>query len=274
MNQEESRRIAFTVHYDGSPFFGWQLQSKHRSVQGELEQVLSRLFDAPARVLGSGRTDRGVHATGQVATVDAPARWEPESLRRSMNALLPPEVWIAHAAAVAPDFHPRYGAVARSYVYRVGLAEISSSPFHSRWCWPLARRLEMGPLEEATRAIVGDHSFLAFAKAGQEERGDRCIVAEARWGEWSGVGLEFHITANRFLHHMVRYLVGTRVEIGSRRRPAADVEKLLAGDAEQETSPPAPAQGLYLSAVRYPPGSYPAAGAEEESRRAPPGPLP
>jgi tRNA pseudouridine38-40 synthase len=245
-------RIRFTVHYDGREFLGWQVQPGRRTVQGELERVLSRLFNRPASVVGAGRTDRGVHATGQVAAVGAPAKWTPDALRRAMNALLPADVWVAECALAAPGFHPRYDAVARAYVYRVGLVEASRSPFHRGWCWPLDRAVDRGALERAAARIVGDHSFKAFAKAGQEERGDRCIVAKACWAEWEGVGLEFHITANRFLHHMVRYLVGTQVEVGLGARPESDMDALLSNTPGVETSPPAPPQGLFLCAVQYP----------------------
>jgi tRNA pseudouridine38-40 synthase len=117
-------------------------------------------------------------------------------------------------------------------------------------------------MERAATAIVGDHSFLRFAKAGQEERGDRCTVSEARWEPWEGVGLKFHVTANRFLHHMVRYLVGTLVDIGLAERPEGDVAALLEHREGLETSPPAPPEGLFLSAVTYPPN----AGAERMPR--------
>ena len=252
MSTHETHRIRFTVHYDGRDFFGWQVQAKERTVQGELERVLSRLFDRPAQVIGSGRTDRGVHATGQVAAVDAPPKWTPEALRRSLNALLPRDVWVADAALAPERFHPRYDAVARSYVYRVGLVEETKSPFRAPWCWPLVRPLDRPAVERATAAIVGDHSFKAFAKAGQEERGDRCTVTEARWTGWENVGAEFHVTANRFLHHMVRYLVGTLVEIGTGARPESDMAALLENREGLETSPPAPPEGLFLCRVRYP----------------------
>src|SRR5690606_35005828 len=193
-----------------------------------------------------------VHATGQVATVDAPEKWEPAALRRAMNALLDPAVWI-EAAEHAPDnFHPRYDAVERTYVYRVGTVEASRSPFHRRWCWPLARPLDVEAMRAAAAALPGDHSFRACAKAGQEERGDRCTVTEAVWGAWGELGWELRIGANRFLHHMVRYLVGTMVEVGRGRRPVADVAALLAGAPGLETSPPAPPEGLFLQRVRYP----------------------
>jgi tRNA pseudouridine38-40 synthase len=270
MVQGPGQRIAFTVHYDGSAFFGWQLQRSEPSVQGQIEQVLTRLFDRPARVLGSGRTDRGVHASGQVATVDAPASWQAAELRRAMNALLPESIWIANAAVVGDSFHPRYDAIARSYLYRVGTAETTASPFIGRWCWPLQRPLELDLMAVASAVLPGDHSFRAFAKSGQEERGDRCIVTEAGWEDWSGVGLEFRITANRFLHHMVRYLVGTLIDVGLGRRRPGDVALLLSGKGDLESSPPAPAKGLFLASVQYPAGAFDTALATDPSA----GPIP
>src|SRR5690606_6160373 len=134
----------------------------------------------------------------------------------------------------------------------VGLVEDAHSPFHARWCWPLAKPVDLASMRVAAAALVGDHSFRAFAKAGQEERGDRCIVERAEWAEWEGMGVEFRVTANRFLHHMVRYLAGTLVEIGLGRRPTSDVERLLRQEPGLETSPPAPPEGLFLRAVSYP----------------------
>ncbi|MEX2582223.1 MAG: tRNA pseudouridine(38-40) synthase TruA [Gemmatimonadota bacterium] len=258
MAVQETRRIAFTVQYDGGPYYGWQLQRDHRTVQGELERALGRIFDRPTRVLGSGRTDRGVHSLGQVAVVDAPLRWSPTDLTRSLNAILPDEIWIARAAEVAADFHPRYGAIERAYLYRVGVAAESASPFHSRWCWPLLKAPDPDLMRKASEPIVGDHSFTGFAKAGQEHRGDRCMVRQVSWRDWEGLGFEFHIAANRFLHHMVRYLVGTLVEIGLGRRPDGDIARLLDREARITTSPPAPPEGLFLASVRYRDGIYPA----------------
>lgn len=265
-NPSEVHRIRLRIQYDGSAFFGWQLQKDQPTVQGELETVLSRLFAGPVRVIGSGRTDRGVHAIGQVAAVDAPARWEPEALRRAVNALLPASIWVAAASAAEPRFHPRFDAVAREYVYRVGVAPQAGSPFYHRWCWPCPRPLDAERLGAAAAALPGDHSFAAFAKAGQEERGDRCSVHGARWCDWAQLGLEFHISANRFLHHMVRYLVGTMAAVGAGLRPVSDIERLLSGERGLATSPPAPPQGLFLTRVRYPgePAALPAWDAASE----------
>jgi tRNA pseudouridine38-40 synthase len=253
VNEPDRHRIRLTIHYDGRAFHGWQVQPDQRTVQGELETVVARLVNAPATVVGSGRTDRGVHATGQVAAVDVPQKWTPHALRRAMNALLPDDVWIADAAAAPPRYHPRYDAHSRSYLYRLGLAPESDSPFRAPWCWPLLRPVDLSAMERATALVVGEHSFKAFAKAGQEERGDRCTVLSARWVEWEEVGLEFQVTANRFLHHMVRYLVGTLVDIGLGQRPEDDMRRLLLNQAQLETSPPAPPEGLFLSEVSYPP---------------------
>jgi tRNA pseudouridine38-40 synthase len=265
VNPPEQTRIRLTVHYDGRAFYGWQVQPGQRTVQGELERVASRLINRPVGVIGSGRTDRGVHATGQVAALDVPVRWTAHALRRAMNALLPGDVWVADAAEATPYFHPRYDATARGYVYRLGLAPAARSPFRAPWCWPLDRPIDDDAMRAVTPCLIGDHSFRAFAKAGQEERGDRCTVTHAGWAPWEGVGLEFHITANRFLHHMVRYLVGTLVEVGLGARPADDLPALLAGTPGLETSPPAPPEGLFLTEVTYPPD----AGMHPPRRRSP-----
>lgn len=260
MGPPGKHRICLTVHYDGAAFFGWQLQPAQRTVQGELERVLSRLFDAPTRVIGSGRTDTGVHAVGQVASVDAPERWTAEALHRALNALLPPEVWVRDARVVPDAFHPRYGAVERGYVYRVGIDTASRSPFRARWCWPLCEPLDRRAMSEATAALPGEHCFRAFAKAGQEERGDRCAIGRAEWRDWGQVGIEFHVTANRFLHHMVRYLVGTLVDVGRGRRDPGEMRRLLEPKTTLKTSVPAPPEGLFLHAVTYPESAWGDAG--------------
>ncbi len=169
-----------------------------------------------------------------------------------MNALLTGEIRILDAEVVAPDFHPRYDAISRAYIYRVGTTRAAFSPFEAPWCWPLRQTPDMGLLESTASQIIGDHSFFAFAKAGQEERGDHCVVTGAGWSRWGELGIEFRIEANRFLHHMVRYLVGTQIAIGLGQRSPDDLAGLLDGRSELKTSPPAPPHGLFLAAVSYP----------------------
>lgn len=229
------------------------MQPGARTVQGELGRAIERLTGKRLRVIGSGRTDTGVHATGQVAAVTVPVRWTPAELRRALNAVLPHDLWVADAEEVEASFHPRYDAVARTYEYRVGLTEESRSPFHRRWCWPLARELDRGLLDAAACELPGEHPFRAFAKADRRRRDHRCRVDAAHWRPWEAMGVRFVITADRFLHHMVRYLVGTMVEVALGRRPLEEFSALLdGGQPALETSPPAPAQGLFLTQVDYP----------------------
>jgi tRNA pseudouridine38-40 synthase len=188
-----------------------------------------------------------------MAAVDLPASWTSRRLRRALNGLLGDDVWIESVQVVPDRFHPRYDAVARTYRYRLGLSPMVESPFQRRWCWPLGAEPDLALMDETSRALLGDHSFRAFAKAGQEERGDRCTVETVVWEPWDEFGVTFSITANRYLHHMVRYLVGTLVEVGFGRRPSDEVARLLEGtDPELTTSPPAPPQGLFLARVEYP----------------------
>ena len=253
MDAHQTHRFLLTIHYDGSGFHGWQVQPDVRTVQGDIEAVLKRLTGTRRPVVGSGRTDTGVHATGQVAAVDLPASWTPRRLRRALNGLLEGDVWIESVQVVPDRFHPRYDASARTYRYRLGLSPLAESPFQRGWCWPLGAEPDLRLMDETSRLLLGDHSFRAFAKAGQEERGDRCTVTAVAWEPWDDFGVIFSITANRYLHHMVRYLVGTLVEVGLGRRPPNEVSRLLEGsEPELVTSPPAPPQGLFLARVEYP----------------------
>lgn len=245
-------RYRLDVHYDGTQYHGWQIQPGVPTVQGALEAVLTQIENGVRRpVVGSGRTDRGVHATGQVASVDLSPRWTADRLYAALNGLLPRDVWIAAVRRVAADFHPRYDAVERTYRYEVGLGAESRSPFRRSWCWPLREAPDVARLHSASEVVVGEHSFQAFAKAGQPERGDRCTVFRAAWSEHD-TGLRWTVTANRYLHHMVRYLVGTMVDIGLGRRDADDMQRLLENVGNLTTSKPAPPEGLFLHRVRYP----------------------
>ena len=245
-------RFKLTLHYDGAAFRGWQLQPGAATVQGAIEDALLRLTGEHRTVLGSGRTDTGVHAAGQVATLTMPASWTATELARSLNALLRGTIWVRNIEPVPDGFHPRYHAVARSYEYRIGTAPLAASPFHRRWCWPLCRHLDLDAANRAAHLLTGKHEFRAFAKSGQPQRGYACHVSNARWRPWNDLGVAFEITANRFLHRMVRYLVGTTVDIARGRRKEEEMALLLSGNTELRTSRPAPPQGLFLTRVEYP----------------------
>jgi tRNA pseudouridine38-40 synthase len=251
------RTIQLVLHYDGAAFAGWQRQSVARTVQGELEAALTRLCDAPVKVIGAGRTDAGVHARGQAAGITVPERWTVETIRRALNAVLPHDVWVAASYEMRAEFHARYDAIARRYTYHVGTDDEAASPFRRAWELAFRRPLDAAMLDVVAAMLVGEHSFRAFAVKGTAPADDhhRCIVTRAEWGTRDG-GYVFTIEANRFLHHMVRFIVGTTLDVASGRRDPADVARLLVAEDNNEVSAPAPSHGLYLDAVVYPSSLY------------------
>jgi len=245
------------LQFDGRGFVGWQRQAAGRSVQAEFERVLERLVGGPSRAHAAGRTDAGVHAEGLAVSFAAPDRWTAPALRRALNALLPPDCWVEAVRPMRRDFHARKSALARRYRYDIGTDEASASPFRRPFEWALGRRLDVATLRAVAAALPGEHDFRAFCAVNPARAHHRCRVAEAVWLERSGGrGVSFHVEADRFLHHMVRMLVGTMVDAALGRRPAADVAALLGRPDNGETSRPAPPEGLYFVRATYPPEVY------------------
>src|SRR4051812_26902971 len=251
------RSVQLVVHYDGAGFSGWQRQPAQRTVQGVIEEALERLCGAPVSALGSGRTDAGVHARGQAVGVIVPTRWESAQLRRAMNAVLPSDVWVAKAIEMRPEFHARYSAASRRYSYLIGTDDEARSPFRRRFELAFPRAIDRAALEQAAASLVGDHCFRAFAVQGTAPDTDdhRCIVTMSQWRDRPG-GLLYTVQANRFLHHMVRFLVGTMLDIATGRRPASDMAALLVAKDNSEVSPPVAPHALFLEAVEYPSELY------------------
>jgi tRNA pseudouridine38-40 synthase len=247
------RTVQLVLQYDGAAFSGWQRQRSQRTVQGVVEEALERLCAAPVVALGSGRTDAGVHARGQAVGVRVPARWDVHNLRRALNSLLPTDVWVESAVEMRAEFHARYSAIARRYSYSLGTTDDARSPFRVRYELPFVKPLDRETLNCAAATILGDHCFRAFAVAGTAPSYDEhhCVVSTAEWRDRPG-GLVFVIEANRFLHHMVRFLVGTMLDLATNRRPLSDLARLLEARDNSEVSPPAPPHALCLDAVRYP----------------------
>jgi tRNA pseudouridine38-40 synthase len=253
-----SRTVQLVLHYDGARFAGWQRQAAARTVQGELEAALERLCRTHVPVVGAGRTDAGVHARGQAAGVRVVAeRWTPTELRRALNAVLPGDVWVAAAHAMRDEFHARFSAESRRYTYRVGTDDDAMSPFRRDRELAFRRSLDVAVLDAAAASLVGEHCFRAFAVKGTAPADDhhRCIVRTAEWRARAG-GLDFVVEANRFLHHMVRFLVGTMLDAASGRRAPDDVARLLGAPDNREVSAPAPPHALYLDGVIYPAHLY------------------
>jgi tRNA pseudouridine38-40 synthase len=263
-----SRPFLAVVQYDGAGFAGWQRQPEARTVQAEFEAVLERLMGRRTVATGAGRTDAGVHALGQGVSFAATARWDGQAsdLRRALNALLPRDVWVERVAAMRAGFDARRSATARRYRYVVGTGDAAASPFRRPYEWALGggaagSSLDLAALRIAAATLVGEHDFRGLAAAGAATAHYRCRVALAEWAPRADVGgggggATFTIEADRFLHHMVRFLVGAMVDIALGRRPPTDFPRLLAATDNLAASPPAPPQGLYLVAVRYPPDLY------------------
>jgi tRNA pseudouridine38-40 synthase len=250
------RTFLLILEFDGTGFCGWQRQAEGRSVQREVERALERLAGGPRKAVGAGRTDAGVHALGMPVSTSMPMRWTPSDLLRALNAILPRDMAVREIREVHPGPDARRAAQSRRYRYDVGLDGGSRSPFRSRTEWALGRPLDLGALIRTAAMLPGEFDFRAFAIVGEPKPHYRCRILEAAWVALDPERFRFTIAADRFLHHMVRMLVGTMVEIGLGRRPENDMARLLTLPHNAETSAPAPAAGLSFVEATYPESIY------------------
>ena len=237
-----------TIQYDGSDFNGWQVQAQGRTVQGDIESALSIIFSEDKITLyGSGRTDAGVHALAQVAHVELPAHLSPLELRQALNGNLKRDVRIVSVVEADNNFHARFSVTTREYEYHLVK---NYSPITRKYAAELKWDINQGLLNDCAAILPGEHDFTSFCKATAEVKNKNCNINEAEWKDVEEKYI-FRIRANRFLQHMVRYLVGTMLEVARGRYEAGDFNNLLDGGPTEAVVARAPAQGLFLKKVYY-----------------------
>jgi tRNA pseudouridine38-40 synthase len=274
----EPRNIALVLEYDGTDFQGFQYQVAGRTIQGEVEAAIRRVTGVETRVAGAGRTDAGVHATGQVATFTTTSGLDIERLYGALNAVLPDDVVVKRVVEAPAEFHARFSARSRSYVYRVWNDEAPTAIWR-RCSHQWRRRLDVAAMQRAVGAIVGSHDFAGFSGSMGGSLSGRTTVREVIRASWerSGTFVDFEITANAFLPHMVRNLVGTFLLVGGGKLDAGEMANILAARDRRLAGPTAPARGLCLTKVEYAPSGFsiqPATrGASTEGRSRAEGPA-
>lgn len=262
-----------TLAYDGTDFRGWQVQPGESTIQGELQSALGRITGEAPLPQGSGRTDAGVHALAQVASFPLRAPIPPGNLQRALNRTLPESIRILEANTVPNTFHARHSAVAKTYEYRVRLAkpgcEAVCSPFLARYVYAFPWPLDLDKLESAAQLLVGEHDFLSFAASDpdltarnqsasftdpDEKPSTIRIIFSSTWTKQAIEGgdlLVYRVRGNGFLHHMVRNLVGTMLDVGRGYRQTEEIPAIFAARARSAAGPTAPARGLFLHSVEY-----------------------
>jgi tRNA pseudouridine38-40 synthase len=277
----DSQNWKLTLAYDGTDFSGWQVQPGEQTIQGELQAALARVTNESPLPQGAGRTDAGVHALGQVASFKLQARIPAENLHRALNRTLPRAIRILDARTVGNSFHARHSAVAKTYEYRVFRGQVCP-PFQARYVYPCPWPMDLELLQQAARWFEGEHDFLSFAATDPDLRSRERVsgtgfdleaqtrneelarsigkqgavrtIYSSAWDSRDGQGgqlLVYRVRGNGFLHHMVRNLVGTMLDVGRGYRKVEAIGGMLAARSRAASGPTAPAEGLLLDSVEY-----------------------
>jgi tRNA pseudouridine38-40 synthase len=255
------RNLKLTLSYDGADFSGWQVQPGLRTVQGALSEALERLTGERVLPQGSGRTDAGVHALAQVATIQTASHIPAANLVIALNDILPSSIRVLQVEDASPDFHARHSAKAKTYRYRIYRGAICP-PFLARYVWHYPYPLDEKTMKEAAALVVGEHDFTSFAAVDpdrtarmNDDEGERLVtnirqVFSSQW-ERTDDELIYTVRGNGFLHHMVRNLVGTFLLVGKGTLKPPDVTRILAARDRSAAGATVPGSGLYLVSVEY-----------------------
>ena len=246
---DSERTFKLVVEYDGSAYHGWQRQGSLPTIQAEIERVIAMMTRKSVHVMGSGRTDSGVHALGQVASFRCATRLSCEALVRGINSLLPGDIVIRDCVEVPASFHACHSAIGKTYRYR-----IHNSPFRQalgrQYAWHICRPLDIEAMQQALCRVVGTHDFKGFESTGSPRVHTVRTIYRADLSQADGC-LSVELTGNGFLRCMVRNIVGTLVEIGLHRYPETHIARMLESRDRRQAGTAAPAHGLFLVRVLY-----------------------
>jgi len=248
------KNVKLVIEYDGTAYHGWQKQSEDRTIQGELAKAIQKITRREVKIQGAGRTDAGVHALGQVANFRIEHRMEAERFKPALNGSLDNDVRVHEAAEVPMDFHARFDAKWKRYRYLIGLKP-SSVYRHQRWYFQ--QSIDLNKLKRAAESILGEHDFSAFCVTASLKEDNKCRIDTAKWRQVGNL-LVFEIRGNRFLHHMVRSLVGGMLNLAvrepdenSRNLTIESFRDIIHAPENERNVFTAPAHGLYLVSVGY-----------------------
>lgn len=238
------------IEYDGTGFYGWQRQKKEQTIQGELEKVLSLILNQEIHIHGSGRTDAGVHALGQVAHFHANTRISPPDLKKGVNSLIKHAIVIQECHPMPNEFHARYNALSKEYLYHI-LNQPNACAIGRDYLWHIRQPLDLGNMNICSDLLVGPHDFKSFENTGSPRSSSVREVFSAQWVAQTEGKLVFRISASGFLKNMVRNLVGTLINVGLGKVSPEEFEQILLSCDRALASATAPARGLFLNRVIY-----------------------
>jgi tRNA pseudouridine38-40 synthase len=244
------RTIKLLIEYDGTNYLGWQVQPKGVTIQGLIEEKLANLTGEPVHLTGSGRTDAGVHALGQVAHFKTTSRLDAQTIQRALNSLLPPDMVVRQVEEVGEGFHARRSSKSKVYEYRI-LNRHLRSAFYRGTAWHIPQTLNIMEMKKAARSLIGEDDFSSFQSVGSPKKTAVRNVTRAEWKRGRDGLLHFEIEANGFLKQMVRAIVGTLIEVGKGKITSEQFQRILDSRDRKQAGPTAPAHGLFLKEVKY-----------------------